>query len=96
MTRPVGATGIAAKYLRECLDVLSVDPPALRWWARPRSHFGRGKAGDQAHIAWNRNFAGQDIRPEAGGQLRVSLTVNGAPRVKLGDGEAEGRPWPRG
>ena len=55
-------TGFKPAYLRECIDVLSADPPVLRWRARPRSHFARGKAGDQAYAVWNRNFAGQTIR----------------------------------
>jgi hypothetical protein len=57
------ATGLKPAYLRECLDVLSADPPLLRWRARPRSHFPPGVKGDLAFKVWGNTLAGQTIRP---------------------------------
>jgi hypothetical protein len=35
MPRPLSPTGVVPEYLRECLDVLSADPPVLRWRTCP-------------------------------------------------------------
>ena len=66
-------TGHKRAYLRECFDVLSADPPGLRWRFRPRSHFYAGKAGDAAFKGWNKSYAGQIVRPTADGRVRVFL-----------------------
>ena len=39
MSAELKPTGLEPEYLRECIDVLSDDPPILRWRARPSSHF---------------------------------------------------------
>jgi hypothetical protein len=75
-------TGFKPGYLRECIDVLSADPPLLRWRERPRSHFPAGKKGDLAFKNWRNTLAGQTIRPTDDGRLRLSLIRNGE-RVKL-------------
>jgi hypothetical protein len=63
-------TGLKPEYLRELFDVLSVEPPITRWRGRPLAHFG----GDAAvWKAWNANNAGQTIKPQADGRLRVKI-----------------------
>jgi hypothetical protein len=62
-------TGLDPEYLRECVDVLSDDPPTLRWRGRLRAHF----ANETAFKQWGKNHAGQMIRPDADGRLRVKL-----------------------
>lgn len=66
-------TGLKRDFLRECIDVLSADPPLLRWRGRPRSHFPTGEEGDRAFKIWGNTFAGQTIRPQADGRLRVKI-----------------------
>lgn len=66
-------TGHKRAYLRECFDVLSADPPGLRWRFRPRSHFYAGKAGDAAFKGWGKSYAGQIVRPTPDGRVRVFL-----------------------
>ena len=68
--------------IRECLDVLPADPPVLRWRTRPVAHFkGVASLSSEASCKiWNKNFAGQTIRPQADGRLRVTFTVNGGER----------------
>jgi hypothetical protein len=66
-------TGLKREFLRECIDVLSADPPLLRWRGRPRSHFPAGDKGDQAFKTWSNTLAGQTIRPQADGRLRVKI-----------------------
>jgi hypothetical protein len=73
-------TGFKPAFLRQCIDVLSADPPLLRWRGRPRSHFPRGEKGDLAFKIWGNTFAGQTVRPQDDGRLRLSLTLNGERR----------------
>ena len=69
-------TGLKREYLRECLDVLWDDPPVLRWRARPLAHF----PDEIAFRIWNKNFAGQTIRLQADGRLRVTFTIGSGER----------------
>jgi hypothetical protein len=71
MPRPLKPTGVEREYLRECIDVLSDDPPTLRWRARPLAHFDGNEA---SFKTWNKNNAGQEIRPQADGRMRVTFT----------------------
>jgi hypothetical protein len=75
MTR-VKPTGLKRAYLRQCLDVLCADPPQARWRQRPREHF----ADALGWANWNKTFAGQSIRAQADGRLRLSLTLAGERR----------------
>jgi hypothetical protein len=77
MPRPLKPTGLNPEYLRECVDVLSDDPPTLRWRARPRAHF----TDEVAFRIWNKKFARQTIRQQKGGRLRVLLTIDGVRRA---------------
>jgi hypothetical protein len=71
MPRPLKPTGVDPAYLRECLDVLSADPPVMRWRSRPLAHFP-----DEASLRhWGKTFAGQVIRPTADGRTRVYLAA---------------------
>jgi hypothetical protein len=70
MGRPINPTGFDPDYLRQCVDVLSDDPPLLRWRERPPEHFTDGAA---VWTAWNKNNAGQTIRPQADGRLRIKI-----------------------
>ena len=79
MGRPAKPTGIKRAYLRECFDVLSADPPVLRWRTRPLAHFSN----DAASKTFNKANAGQVIRAQGDGRGRVSLTRNGDKRVSL-------------
>ena len=63
-------TGLNAKYLRECFDVLSIDPPVLRWRVRPVAHF---RTAWPTCRTWNNNFAGHTLRPLSDGQMRVKV-----------------------
>ena len=71
-------TNLKPKYLRECLDVLSADPPILRWRARPLAHFN---GNERIWQDWNKDNAGQTIRPSADGRLRVNFTIDGKPQA---------------
>jgi hypothetical protein len=62
-------TGHKPEYLRQCFDVLSADPPIVRWRTRPLVHF----ASEAAWTAGNKNNAGQTIKPQADGRLRVKI-----------------------
>ena len=73
MSNPIKPTGFKRTFLRECFDVLSVDPPVLRWRSRPREHFAAGKAGDGAFKAWGKTWAYQTLRPDGKGRLRLFL-----------------------
>ena len=73
-------TGVAPEYLRECIDVLSDDPPILRWRARPLAHFAAVDNPEAALKQWRKTYAGQTIRPQADGRLRVNFTVDGERR----------------
>jgi hypothetical protein len=44
-------TGLERGYLRECINVLSADPPFLRWRTRPLAHF----ADEIIFGIWNKN-----------------------------------------
>jgi hypothetical protein len=64
-------SGLKPEYLRECVDVLSDDPPVLRWRTRPRSHFET----ESACRIWNKANASRTIRPRAlDGRLRLHLS----------------------
>jgi hypothetical protein len=69
-------TGLDPAYLRQCLDALAADPPLLRWRTRPREHF----ADEVAWRIWNKNYAGQTLRPQADGRLRATLTLDNGER----------------
>ena len=62
----------SAAYLRECVDVLSADPPTARWRTRPQSHF-RGKRGRIDWENWNNAFAGRMIGANASGRRRMNI-----------------------
>src|SRR5580704_5498309 len=83
LARKLAPTGFKPAYLRECVDVLSDAPPLLRWRARPRPHFPPGEEGDRPFKIWGNTFAGQTIRPQADGRLRLSLTDANGVRQKL-------------
>ena len=74
MSSKTKPTGLKRAFLRECFDVLSAEPPVARWRMRPRSHFPAGKGGDQAFEVWGRSFAGQTIRMQTDGRMRITLT----------------------
>ena len=65
-------TGLKPAFLRECIDVLSVDPPAVRWRRRPLAHFP-GKYGERDCETWNNLNAGRRITPTACGRLRITI-----------------------
>jgi hypothetical protein len=69
MSPPLKPTGLKPEFLRECLDVLSDDPPTLRWRVRPRSHF----PSEVICRTWNKSNAGQVLRPQKDGRLRLGL-----------------------
>jgi hypothetical protein len=76
LSRPPNSTGLDPEYLRECLDVLSADPPVLRWRIRPPKHFlGDDKSVKAQMQQWRKTFAGQTIRPQGDGRLRVNFRV---------------------
>ena len=76
MPRPLSPTGVVPEYLRECLDVLSADPPVLRWRTRPLAHFADVENPEAALQQWRKTYAGQTIRPAADGRLRVPLRTD--------------------
>ena len=72
-------TGFKPAYLRECLDVLSADPPVIRWRFRPLAHF-HGERAERYFKAWGKSYAGQLIRSGLDGRFRLSLdgrTISG-------------------
>ena len=81
MSSKLKPTGFKPAFLRECLDVLSAEPPTIRWRFRPREHFPLGEFGERAFKAWGKSFAGQLIRAGSDGRFRLSLsgrTISGA------------------
>jgi hypothetical protein len=76
MPRPLSPTGVVPEYLRECLDVLSADPPVLRWRTRPLAHFADVENPEAALQQWRKTYTGQTIRPAADGRLRVPLRTD--------------------
>src|SRR5271165_6428886 len=73
MSRPFKPSGLDPAYLRECIDVLSAEPPLLRWRVRPRAHFQDRDDGD-VFTSWNKSFASQVVRPQADGRMRITIT----------------------
>jgi hypothetical protein len=76
MPRKPQPTEFKRAYLHECFDVLSAEPPVIRWRTRPMAHFGSGYnlTSEAAARTWNKANAGQVIRPQLDGRLRVRLT----------------------
>jgi hypothetical protein len=62
-------TGFAPEFLRSRFDVLSVDPPIVRWRSRPPEDFDD----EVTWRVWNKKYAGQTIRSQVDGRLRVKL-----------------------
>ena len=75
-------TGQPRAYLRECFDVLSVDPPIIRWRARPRSHYPLDEKGEMAWRMQHKTFAGFNIRPDTSKRMRVPITGKGVFHIK--------------
>lgn len=74
MSSKLKPTGFKPAFLSECLDVLSAEPPVIRWRFRPREHFPLGEFGERAFKAWGKSFAGQLIRAGSDGRFRLSLS----------------------
>ena len=83
MPRPLRPTGVRPEYLRECFDVLSDDPPILRWRTRALAHFADVENPEAALQQWRKTYAGQTIRPAADGRLRVPLRTDDGERRTL-------------
>jgi hypothetical protein len=64
-------TELKPEFLRACFDVLCADPPVLRWRERPREHF----ATERDWRMRNKSLAGQTLRPQADGRIRVTLVL---------------------
>jgi hypothetical protein len=63
-------------FWRERLDVLSVEPPVVRWRTRPLAMFNGVDAATReiACKTWNKANAGQIVRAMANGRMRISIT----------------------
>ena len=76
MPRKLTPTGQTPVFWRERLDVLSVEPPVVRWRARPLAMFNGVNAATReiAFKTWNKANAGQIVRAMANGRMRIPVT----------------------
>ena len=76
MPRKLTPTGQTPVFWRERLDVLSVEPPVVRWRTRPLAMFNGVNAATReiAFKTWNKANAGQIVRAMANGRMRIPVT----------------------